>query len=152
MAFASDYQALQKDINAPLRLLVENEVFRLSVWTNPTNDTRRGLDYVGTVERMMTDVCFISVKPSYTGSNLLTSLRGRGPFVECGQSIPPLRSTWLSDSMRQRCRMRSLVLFGPIRGMSWMFPRHFDSSLETNLIPASGEISRYERLAQVWDT
>ncbi|KAI0818966.1 atypical/PIKK/PI4K protein kinase [Irpex lacteus] len=57
----SYYQALQKDINAPLRLLVENEVFRLSVWTNPTNDTRRGPDYVGTVERMMTD-------PTWTGT------------------------------------------------------------------------------------
>ncbi|KAI0086351.1 atypical/PIKK/PI4K protein kinase [Irpex rosettiformis] len=53
---ASYYQDLLKDINAPLRLLVENEMFRLSVWTNPTNDVRRGADYVGTGERVMTDL------------------------------------------------------------------------------------------------
>jgi phosphatidylinositol 4-kinase len=39
-----------------LRLLVENEILRLNVWNNPTNDPKRGVDSIGTVERAMTDV------------------------------------------------------------------------------------------------
>jgi hypothetical protein len=39
-----------------LRLLVENEIHRLNVWNNPTNDPKRGVDSVGTIEKSMTDV------------------------------------------------------------------------------------------------
>jgi len=39
-----------------LRLLVENEILRLNVWNNPTNDPKRGVDNIGTVEKTMTDV------------------------------------------------------------------------------------------------
>jgi len=39
-----------------LRLLVENEILRLNVWNNPTNDPKRGVDSIGTVEKTMTDV------------------------------------------------------------------------------------------------
>lgn len=39
-----------------LRLLVENEILRLNVWNNPTNDPKRGVDTVGMVEKSMTDV------------------------------------------------------------------------------------------------
>lgn len=35
-------------MNHPLRLLTENEIFRLNVWTNPTNDPKRGTDVIGT--------------------------------------------------------------------------------------------------------
>jgi phosphatidylinositol 4-kinase len=40
-------------INTPLRLLVEHEIFRLTVWANTTNDPKRGADHVGTTERAM---------------------------------------------------------------------------------------------------
>ncbi|KII89099.1 hypothetical protein PLICRDRAFT_698221 [Plicaturopsis crispa FD-325 SS-3] len=50
---ASQYAARLKARNHPLRLLVENEIFRLTVWTNPSNDPKRGLDHVGTTERTM---------------------------------------------------------------------------------------------------
>lgn len=43
-----------------LRLLVENEILRLNVWNNPTNDPKRGVDISGTVERAMVDVGFWS--------------------------------------------------------------------------------------------
>lgn len=33
-------------MNLPLRLLIENEIYRLDVWANPTNDPRRGIDHV----------------------------------------------------------------------------------------------------------
>ncbi|KAI0345278.1 atypical/PIKK/PI4K protein kinase [Trametopsis cervina] len=56
---ASYYRSILKDNNAPLRLLVENEIFRLSVWTNPLNDPKRGADYGGAVERLMTDPTWV---------------------------------------------------------------------------------------------
>ena len=39
-----------------LRLLVENEILRLNVWNNPTDDPKRGVDSTGTIERTMVDV------------------------------------------------------------------------------------------------
>ncbi|KAF9067556.1 hypothetical protein BDP27DRAFT_1328569 [Rhodocollybia butyracea] len=41
------YASRLRDINQPLRLLVENEILRLNVWANPTNDPKRGVDHVG---------------------------------------------------------------------------------------------------------
>ncbi|KAF7980170.1 hypothetical protein HWV62_39641 [Athelia sp. TMB] len=50
------YYAQQlKNVNQPLRLLVENEIFRLAVWGNPSNEARRGGDHVGSSERTMLD-------------------------------------------------------------------------------------------------
>jgi phosphatidylinositol 4-kinase A len=51
-----DYTSRLKKINHPLRLLVENEIFRLAVWANPSNETKRGTDHVGTSERNMLEV------------------------------------------------------------------------------------------------
>lgn len=51
-----DYVSRLKSINHPLRLLVENEIFRLAVWANPSNDITRGADHVGTSERNMSEV------------------------------------------------------------------------------------------------
>jgi hypothetical protein len=47
-----------------LRLLVENEIFRLNVWNNPANDLKRGVDNIGTVEKYMTDVGCVLFSPS----------------------------------------------------------------------------------------
>ena len=47
-----------------LPLLVENEILRLNEWNNPTNDPKRGVDNIGTVEKTMTDVSgLITVPP-----------------------------------------------------------------------------------------
>ena len=46
-----------------LRLLVENEILRLNVWNNPTNDPKRGVDNIGTAEKMMTDVSVLIIVP-----------------------------------------------------------------------------------------
>jgi len=51
----SDHVSHLRSINTPLKLLVENEIYRLSVWTNPTNDPRRGVDQLGSTERQTTD-------------------------------------------------------------------------------------------------
>ncbi|KAG8904073.1 phosphatidylinositol-4- kinase [Tulasnella sp. 403] len=52
---APDYSARQKSLNNLLRLLVENEISRLNVWSNPTNDVRRGPDHVVAAERSYVD-------------------------------------------------------------------------------------------------
>jgi phosphatidylinositol 4-kinase len=45
-----------KNINQPLRLLIENEIFRLTVWANPSNEAKRGSDPHGSIERNMLEV------------------------------------------------------------------------------------------------
>lgn len=61
----ADFVARLKQINNPLRLLVENEIFRLTVWSNPCNESKRGVDPIGTTERAMQDVrgCFAIFTP-----------------------------------------------------------------------------------------
>ncbi|KAF8913519.1 hypothetical protein CPB85DRAFT_1299266 [Mucidula mucida] len=41
----SHYLTRLRQINQPLRLLVDNEIYRLNVWANPTNELRRGVDH-----------------------------------------------------------------------------------------------------------
>jgi len=50
-----------RSLNLPLRLLTENEIFRLSVWGNPTNDAKKGGDLVGNTERTLLDVSDVIV-------------------------------------------------------------------------------------------
>ena len=45
-----------KDANRLLRLLVENEMFRLTVWNNPLNDVKRLVEPYGSMERLMVEV------------------------------------------------------------------------------------------------
>lgn len=51
-----EYLASLKNINLPLRLLVENEIFRLTVWSNPANEAKRGADHIVSIEKTMVDV------------------------------------------------------------------------------------------------
>ncbi|KAF5373565.1 hypothetical protein D9758_000828 [Tetrapyrgos nigripes] len=39
------YASRFRDISQPLRLLIDNEIFRLTVWANPTNDPKKGSDH-----------------------------------------------------------------------------------------------------------
>ncbi|PCH37888.1 atypical/PIKK/PI4K protein kinase [Wolfiporia cocos MD-104 SS10] len=56
----SQYVASLKDLNIPLRLLVENEIFRLTVWSNPANEPKRGADHIMPIEKTMMDSSWIS--------------------------------------------------------------------------------------------
>lgn len=51
-----DHVTALRSVNMLLRLLIENEMNRLSVWANPSNEPKRGADYTGVIERSMTDV------------------------------------------------------------------------------------------------
>jgi hypothetical protein len=94
-----DYVSRLKSINHPLRLLVENEIFRLAVWANPSNDVKRGTDHVGTSERNMSevghniypDICFAHI------CNIVFRVLGRRWFAPYRKSILPSRCTWQSD-------------------------------------------------------
>jgi len=55
----SVYAERMSNLNLPLRLLIENEVFHLSVWGNPTNDARKTPDLIGSTERTLVDVSII---------------------------------------------------------------------------------------------
>ncbi|KAH9071165.1 hypothetical protein EDB83DRAFT_2366879 [Lactarius deliciosus] len=49
------YVSRLKAHSIPLKLLVENEVYRLTVWSNPVNDLKRGGDHPSYLERSMTE-------------------------------------------------------------------------------------------------
>jgi phosphatidylinositol 4-kinase len=51
------YLAKHRAQNSLLKLLIENEINRLRVWANPTNDLKRGADYLSNSERSLADVC-----------------------------------------------------------------------------------------------
>ncbi|EJU05379.1 atypical/PIKK/PI4K protein kinase [Dacryopinax primogenitus] len=54
-ASLAEYAAQHKNRNELLRLLVENEIARLIVWANPTNDLKREQDQPSTIEKSFTD-------------------------------------------------------------------------------------------------
>ncbi|KAH9930753.1 atypical/PIKK/PI4K protein kinase [Fomitopsis serialis] len=56
----SQYIAFLKNLNLPLRLLIDNEIARLTVWSNPTNDPKRGPDHLISIEKTMLDSSWIS--------------------------------------------------------------------------------------------
>ncbi|KAF9475060.1 hypothetical protein BDN70DRAFT_996680 [Pholiota conissans] len=58
---STHYAERMRNLNLPLRLLTENEIFHISVWGNPTNDTRKGSDIVGSAERTILEASWPSV-------------------------------------------------------------------------------------------
>ncbi|KZT09606.1 atypical/PIKK/PI4K protein kinase [Laetiporus sulphureus 93-53] len=58
-ALASRYLASLKNVNLPLRLLIENEIFRLTVWSNPANEPKRGADHLISIEKTMLDSSWV---------------------------------------------------------------------------------------------
>lgn len=50
-----EYLTKHRAQNSLLKLLIENEISRLRVWANPTNDLKRGSDYLSNSERSLTD-------------------------------------------------------------------------------------------------
>ncbi|KAF9446332.1 hypothetical protein P691DRAFT_708828 [Macrolepiota fuliginosa MF-IS2] len=57
----SYYNTRLRDLNVPLRLLTESELLRLSVWVNPTNDTKRAADFIGATERGLLDSAWLGI-------------------------------------------------------------------------------------------
>ncbi|CAG7846286.1 Phosphatidylinositol 4-kinase stt4 Short=PI4-kinase; Short=PtdIns-4-kinase [Serendipita indica DSM 11827] len=59
--FGSDYLTRLKTHNLLLRLLVENEIYRLTVWGNPSNEPKRGMDHLSSVERGISEATWVKV-------------------------------------------------------------------------------------------
>ncbi|KAF8637362.1 hypothetical protein AX17_002861 [Amanita inopinata Kibby_2008] len=57
----SYYKSRIRNVNLPLRLLSENEIYRLNVWSNPTNEFKKGVDHPGTIERTLTEVSWTNI-------------------------------------------------------------------------------------------
>jgi hypothetical protein len=88
-----DYALRLKNLNFPLRLLVENEIVRLTVWSNPTNDAKRGADHVGTTERGMLEVNLANILHfCFTYTADIPRLRGQAHSVLYGRLIQRLPS------------------------------------------------------------
>ncbi|KAF9014020.1 hypothetical protein BDQ17DRAFT_1475819 [Cyathus striatus] len=61
VAYLQDYASKIRTLNSPLRLLTENEIFRLSVWVNPLNDPQRSADLVSNTERNVAEVSWTGI-------------------------------------------------------------------------------------------
>ena len=84
----SDYVSHLKSLNQLLRLLVENELFRLSVWQNVMNDVKQSTDHVGALEKTLFDVRYHLL--TYEITELLPPIfrmRGLESYVLLGKSI-----------------------------------------------------------------
>lgn len=61
MSRSTYYASRMRSLNLPLRLLTENEIFRLSVWMNPANDPKKGSDLVGNTERTLLETSWLEI-------------------------------------------------------------------------------------------
>lgn len=62
-----------------LSLLLENEIIRLNVWSNPTNDPKRGADHVNSIERSFSDVGRCVTHASYHSQTFADDLAAVSP-------------------------------------------------------------------------
>lgn len=70
-----EYFSQLKSINTLLRLLVENEIFRLNVWNNPSSD-KRNTDQTSSIERNFTEVC-LTIYHGPDNTNIETVVLGQ---------------------------------------------------------------------------
>ena len=136
-----DYADSLKSLNLPLRVLIDNEVFRLAVWANPSNDPRRGVDQFGVMERTLTEVRSI-VFYSLLVLNNFDSLRGSASFAKHGRwtlpSLSPFQSASTTHSSSAKLESWSVLILV----MSSMSQMLCVSWLVRNSIPMSIETSR----------
>ncbi|KAF8743615.1 hypothetical protein AX14_001677 [Amanita brunnescens Koide BX004] len=63
------YKDRIRDMNNPLRLLTENEIYRLLVWGNPTGDPKRWVDHLVTYEKSQAESSWANVVRSVWNVN-----------------------------------------------------------------------------------
>ncbi|KAF8623467.1 hypothetical protein AX15_006251 [Amanita polypyramis BW_CC] len=63
------YRDRIRDINTALRLLTENEIDRLLVWGNPTNDPKRDTDHPAIGERLQTETPWANIVRTVWNAN-----------------------------------------------------------------------------------
>ena len=122
----TEYTAALKNLILPLRLLVENEVFRLTVWSNPANDPKRGADHICQLEKTMLDVSSeVSVQYFCTDDyRRVLGLVRRGGH---GRLTPLSPFTLQSASITRQYRQKLDGLYEPIRRTYSMYQRRCTS-------------------------
>jgi hypothetical protein len=131
------------NLNSPLRLLIENEIFRLSVWGNPTHDSRKSPDLVGTTERTLADVShsirhsiiWLSMRPGLLDCDPPHNLAHKSSY--CHLSDGPIQTTsyslwnWKICSVEYdrctRCTRSSFILAW--RSARHQCPQRFEGSI-----------------------
>jgi phosphatidylinositol 4-kinase A len=97
---AVDYVSRLKKLNHPLRLLAENEIFRLAVWANPSNEAKRGIDHVGTSERNMLEVSGNSEPDVCFADILLVSQSSWATVVRTVWEIDPAIAVYIAERFK----------------------------------------------------
>ena len=110
-----EYSTVLQSLNLPLRVLVDNEISRLTVWANPCNDPKRVQDHLTALDKTLTDVRAIHIN-TIDSSDDPYRTPGKVLSEKSGKSIPPLRFTWRSASMSQLFTLKSLNLSVQILG------------------------------------
>ena len=125
-----------RELNIPLRLLIENEISRLCVWRNPASDPKRGADLSGNIEKTMSDVgCY-----HYTIKTLLKRVRhfGKGSYAQRGEfNLQLLFISWKGLALQlfgTKCRNWFVL-----RALKCLIPRkHFHCAWGIRLTCLSG--------------
>ncbi|KDQ11709.1 hypothetical protein BOTBODRAFT_147082 [Botryobasidium botryosum FD-172 SS1] len=117
-----------------LRLLVENEISHLSVWRNPTNDPKRGVDFVPGIERALLPDAWAQIIRTAWKVNVAIAIhmveRFKYPVVlqevtrlirlhpEEAMAIPEALTYFLADKLETRgplpWNLRYLLLWAPV--------------------------------------
>ncbi|CAA7271519.1 unnamed protein product [Cyclocybe aegerita] len=144
---ATYYAERMGSLNLPLRLLTENEISRLSVWSNPTNDVKRGADIVGNMERTLLDTAWPGIVRTLWRLDPAVAVylteRFKNPHIryEVGKlvrsnttdvlDIPDALSFLLGDRLDPRVRrdLKHLILWAPVPPIiaNTYFERRFNS-------------------------
>ncbi|KAJ3513745.1 hypothetical protein NLJ89_g2774 [Agrocybe chaxingu] len=142
-----DYAERMRSLNLPLRLLTENEISRLSVWSNPTNDVKRGADIVGNMERTLLDTAWPGIVRTLWRLDPAVAVylteRFKNPHIryEVGKlvrsnttdvlHIPEALSFLLGDRLDPHVRrdLKHLILWAPVPPIiaNTYFERRFNS-------------------------
>ncbi|TFK30200.1 atypical/PIKK/PI4K protein kinase [Coprinopsis marcescibilis] len=121
-----------KNISLPLRLLCEDEIHRLSVWSNPLNDTERSPDIVGSTEKTVLESSWPGIMRTvwqinpavavfclerfrhatirYELAKLLRS--GAGSILDVPDALPLLLGDRLDPNMRRD--IKHVLLWAPV--------------------------------------
>ena len=100
------HDSLRKERNNLLRVLVENEISRLRVWANPSNETALGTDHPGT-DLNNTPVRHLRCC-SFMPLMLISRKHGPVSYTLHGERIQPWRFIWRNASRSRPCKAKSL--------------------------------------------
>jgi phosphatidylinositol 4-kinase len=80
---------------------VENEIFRLAVWANPSNEAKRGTDHVSTSEQNMFEVSSNSAQPLLNLIDIpYNSQTSWATAIRTAQKIDPAIAVYIAERFK----------------------------------------------------